>query len=45
MSVPDRESVGTSLCECPPLCNNVDYNVQWSSGDFKAKEFHITPFL
>jgi len=23
----------------------VDYNVQSTSGDFKAKEFQITPFL
>ncbi|XP_021937906.1 sodium channel protein Nach-like [Zootermopsis nevadensis] len=32
-------------CDCPPLCNNVDYDVQASSGDFKAKEFQITPFF
>ena len=46
----DAESVsvrGKTLppCDCPPLCNNVDYDVQSSSGDFKAKEFQITPFL
>jgi hypothetical protein len=43
--VPDGQSYDASSCGCPPLCNNVDYDVQSSSGDFKAKEFQITPFL
>ena len=42
----DAESVSDlPPCDCPPLCNSVDYNVQSTSGDFKAKEFQITPFL
>jgi len=45
-SLDDAESVSyLPPCDCPPLCNSVDYNVQSASGDFKAKEFQITPFL
>jgi hypothetical protein len=45
VSVPDRTSFSLRPCQCPPLCNNVDYDVQSSAGDFKAKEFQITPLL
>ncbi|KAJ9580041.1 hypothetical protein L9F63_004334, partial [Diploptera punctata] len=32
-------------CECPPLCNIVNYDVQYSSGNFQAKQYQVTPFF
>ncbi|XP_049772934.1 sodium channel protein Nach-like [Schistocerca cancellata] len=42
---PSKQMNASIACHCPSLCNVVEYDVQYSSGDFEASQFMPDEFF